>query len=318
MRMPIRICVVILLGMLVCTCDGGKEKSDTESNHTISISGAWALYPLTVKWAEEYMKIKPNIRIEVSAGGAGKGMSDMLSDFVDIGMISREIFPVEVEKGAWYIPVAKDAVVGTINAKNPYIKEIQLHGATKEMLRKIWIEQSVTTWEALYGQQGNTVIHVYTRSDACGAAQIWAQFIGGNQDDLGGVGVYADPGLADAVIKDTLGIGFNNINYAYDPATGELAQGLAILPLDLNNSLKLESEENFYATRTELLNAINQGVYPSPPARNLFFACHGLPQKSYLVEFLRWILTDGQRYVLESGYITISAQELQKAVDSLR
>ncbi len=317
MKLYARICVIILLGMIICTCDRGADKGNMPSGHTISISGAWALYPLTVKWAEEYMKLKPNIRIEVSAGGAGKGMSDVLSDFVDIGMISREIFPVEIKKGAWYVPVAKDAVVATINERNPYLKKLQLHGISKELLREIWINQTITIWEALYEEQGNTVIHVYTRSDACGAAQIWAQFLGGNQDDLGGVGVYADPGLAGAVIKDELGVGYNNINYAYDPATGEVIKGLAILPLDLNNSGKLESEEDFYSSRTELLDAINQGRYPSPPARNLFFACHGLPQKSYIVEFIRWILTEGQKYVLESGYIVVSVQELLKACDSL-
>ena len=53
---------------------------------TIKVSGAWALYPMMVKWAEEYQEIHPNVKIEVSAGGAGKGMTDALAGLVDIGL----------------------------------------------------------------------------------------------------------------------------------------------------------------------------------------------------------------------------------------
>ena len=37
----------------------------------IQLSGAFALYPMAVKWAEEFRKIHPKVRIDISAGGAG-------------------------------------------------------------------------------------------------------------------------------------------------------------------------------------------------------------------------------------------------------
>ena len=39
---------------------------------TLSLSGAWALYPMALKWVEEFQKINPKVRIDVQAGGAGK------------------------------------------------------------------------------------------------------------------------------------------------------------------------------------------------------------------------------------------------------
>jgi len=42
------------------------------------------------KWAEEYTKLYPNIKIDISAGGAGKGITDVLSGMVDIAMVSDE------------------------------------------------------------------------------------------------------------------------------------------------------------------------------------------------------------------------------------
>src|SRR5476649_2502276 len=86
---------------------------------TISISGAFALYPITVKWAGEFKKLHPKVVFNISAGGAGKGITDALSGLVDIGLASRDIYPVEVKKGAYTVYVTKDAVVPTYNTANP-------------------------------------------------------------------------------------------------------------------------------------------------------------------------------------------------------
>ena len=317
MKIRYRVYVIICLAIIVAGCSGNRDSAESGQTGTITISGAWSLYPLAVKWAEEYMKINPGIRLEVSAGGAGKGMSDVLANMVDIGMISREINQAEIAKGVWWIPVAKDAVVVTINAENPYLAELLGGGMTRELLREIWIKNSMPTWESLLRKQGNSPLHVYTRSDACGAAQTWAAYMGGKQEDLAGVGVYGDPGLAEAVKQDRFGIGFNNINYAYDPAGGTVIRGLAVLPLDLDNNGRIEQAEDFYSLKTTLLEAIRRGDYPSPPARELYFSSNGKPAKPSVIAFIRWILTEGQRYIPEAGYIPVSPSELKQALSTL-
>ena len=59
----------------------------------LSFSGAFALYPMAVKWAEEFKKANPEVKIDISAGGAGKGMTDVLNNMFDIGMVYRDINP---------------------------------------------------------------------------------------------------------------------------------------------------------------------------------------------------------------------------------
>ena len=70
----------------------GEERSmssqgegERELKGSISISGAFALYPMVVTWAEEFKKLHPEVKIDISAGGAGKGMTDVLSGMVDVG-----------------------------------------------------------------------------------------------------------------------------------------------------------------------------------------------------------------------------------------
>ena len=122
---------------------------------------------------------------------------------------------------------------------------------------------------------------------------------------------FGDPGLAQAVKKDPLGIGYNNIGYAYDATTRKQIKGIRVVPVDLNDNGKIDSEEDFYTSMNDLIGAISSGKYPSPPARELFFVMKGSPKNNKVVtEFIQWVLTDGQKYVNEAGYISLTKDKI--------
>ena len=303
--MKTTISYLIVAALLLSGCASQKKKEQT-----ITISGAFALYPLVVKWAETYREDHPNVRFNISGGGAGKGMADALSGAVDLGMFSREISLEEKEKGVWWIGLAIDAVVPTISNKNPYLSRLKERGMTQDEFRSIFIEGSLTNWNKLFSSESEIPIAVYTRSDACGAAGTWAKYLGGTQEDLKGIGIYGDPGLAEAVTKDLTGIAFNNTIFAYDLKTGKKQTGIEVIPIDINGNGTIDKEEDFYESFEEILTAITNGAYPSPPARELYFVAKGKPQKQSTLDFIRWTLTDGQKYVKEAGYVPIDQNKL--------
>lgn len=284
----------------------------------ISVSGAFALYPVMVTWADEYSKLNPNVVFDVSGGGAGKGMSDALSGAVDIGMVSRSIAEEELAQGAYGVGVTKDAVFGTLSANNPYLEKILSQGLTRDTLAGIFLTGEITTWGQALGDPAITdAIHVYTRSDACGAAEMWVKYIGGKkQEELKGIGVNADPGLLEAVIKDPLGIGYNNLNYAYDINTGLPLEGAAVIPLDVNENAVVDPSEELLEM-AQAIAAVNDGRYPSPPARILNLVTKGKPEGEVL-NFISWILTDGQAFVSDAGYIQLTAEELAASQELLK
>ncbi|OPZ99470.1 MAG: Phosphate-binding protein PstS precursor [Planctomycetes bacterium ADurb.Bin412] len=310
-----KLITIALVGIQLVFVGCQKKTSETENSDslrgTITVSGAWALYPMVVKWAEEFQVLHPEVKIDVAAGGAGKGMADTLAGAVDIGMVSRDINPAETEKGACGFAVTKDAVVPTLNASNPLCGQVLAQGIKKQTLMDIWIHGKVKNWAEVVNAPGSHPISVYTRSDACGAAEVWAKYLGGKQEDLTGVGVYGDPGLAEAVKKDALGIGYNNVNFAYDAQTKKPIEPLCIVPIDLNDNGQIDPEENFYGSLEEILTAIREDRYPSPPARQLYLVTKGVPQGNLVREFLLWILTDGQQYVTETGYINLKNEQLE-------
>lgn len=320
------ILVLIVIATIVgagCTSSAsapsnGAGNTTKTGSGKVTISGAFALYPMMVKWGEEYNKIHPDVKIEISAGGAGKGMTDALSGMVDIGMVSREISADEVKKGAVYVAVTKDAVIPTINANNPVNAELQKQGVNKTIFRMIFINETITTWGAVVNKPSVTEkINVYTRSDACGAADVWSKYMGKYaQENLQGLGVFGDPGLAGAVISDRLGIGYNNIGFAYDANTTKPIEGLAVIPLDINDNGKLDADEQVYATRDQIVAAINAGKYPSPPSRELNIVTKG-KFTGETEKFVRWILTDGQQYVEESGYLALSQERIQQQLGKI-
>ena len=282
-----------------------------ELEGTISISGAFALYPITVKWASEFKKLHPKVVFNISAGGAGKGITDALSGLVDIGLASRDIDPSEVKKGAYTIYVTKDAVVPTFNTGNPDASSLLAKGVKKDQFQNIFVAGTILNWKQLAGKV-SVPIHVYTRSDAAGAGETWAKYFGKKQEDLLGVGVYGDPGLAQAVKKDPAAIGYNNIAYLYDLKTRKQVAGVHALPIDVNGNGKIDPDEDFYGTIDELTAAIADGKYPSPPARNLGFLFKGKPKKKELIEFVKYVLTTGQKFVDENGYIALSKTKIQE------
>jgi len=294
---------------------GVQTQEAKELEGTITLSGAWALYPMAVRWGEEFQKLHPKVKVEVSAGGAGKGMADAIGGLVDIGMVSRDVDKSEIEKGAYPIGVTKDAVVVTINAKNPVLNELLSKGVKRKTFVDIYINGTVKTWGEVVGKpEIKQEIHVYTRSDAAGAPEIWAKYLGKKQENLKGTGVYGDPGLLAAVQKDALGIGYNNYNYAQDMKTGVPVAGVQIISFDVNENGVVDPEEDI-STKEKTIAAIKKGVFPHPPARVELFVTKGKPT-GLKAEFIKWVLTDGQKFVDEVGYIELSketlAEELKK------
>ncbi len=282
----------------------------------ISVSGAFALYPLMNSWAEEFQKIHPGVKFDITSGGAGKGMQDVLAQKVDIGMVSREITSEEETQGAYPIVVAKDAVFPMINAQNPVLSDLQTHGVSREILIKIFINGEIKTWGQVVGKPGITdEIHVYTRTETCGAAETWGLYLGGRQTDLLGNGRFGDSGIIRALVNDPLGIGYSNQIYAY--GVGDVPPaGTIILPIDLNGNQQAEPDE-ILDTRQKASAAVASGLYPAPPSRFLYLVTNGKPD-GIVQAFIEWILVDGQSNIDRLGYVQLSSELLDISLQKIR
>ncbi len=314
--------LLVVASLLLAGC-GSSEANPAEAgtnslSGTISVSGAFALYPMMTVWADEFHKLNPNVEFDVQGGGAGKGMTDTIAGAVDIGMISRSIKDEETAQGIFWVSVTKDAVFPIISAENPVAAEILKTGISQEIFSKIFISGEIKTWGEVVGKPEITdEIHVYTRSDACGAGEMWAKFAGGKvQDDIQGIGVNGEPSLVDTVIKDPQGIGYSNLNSVFDLSGGTLIAGAIVPPVDINANGAVDADE-YYKTMNEAVSAVASEKYPSPPARFENLATKGKPTGLTLA-FIQWILTDGQQYLGQAGYVPLTAEQQTEALAKLK
>ena len=312
MNIPWRWGIAVALLILLIFAGGCVKRNQTTQSSpaqlsgTISLSGAWAIYPLAVKWGEAFQALHPQVKFEISAGGAGKGMTDVLSGAVDIGMVSREIDDAEIAKGAFPVFIAKDAVFPTVNARNPALSELQAKGISLTTFAEIYIAGNVTNWKDAVGGP-DTPIHLFTRSDACGAASAWAATLGRyKQDNLKGVGVYGDPGVLDAVRRDPLGLGYNNLGFIF---TGErVVDGIVIVPIDANHNGTVDPEERI-DSREKAYQVVAKGQYPG--TRREYFVTKDQPT-GIVKAFIAFALSAEGTKVLNNIGVYVSLADKEK------
>jgi len=314
--------LLVVISLLLAGCGASTPEpaqSGTDSlSGTISVSGAFALYPMMTVWADEFHKLHPDVEFDVQGGGAGKGMTDTIAGAVDIGMISRDIKEEETAQGIFWVSVTKDAVFPIISAENPVAEKILAQGISQEIFNKIYITGEIKTWGEVVGDPTNTdEIHVFTRSDAAGAAEQWSKFCGGKaQEDLKGIGVNGEPSILDTVIKDPLGIGYGNLNSIFDMGSGNIVPGIIIPPIDIDKNGKADAVE-IYKVKEDAFGAVANGTYPSPPARFENLATLGKPEGLELA-FIEWILTDGQQYLESAGYVPLTPEQQAESLAKLK
>ena len=99
--------------------------------------------------------------------------------------------------------------------------------------------------------------------------------------------------------------------------TDKKQPGIEPVPIDVNENGRIDSVENFYADLQTVLSAINDGRFPSPPARDLYFITKGKPQDKALLDFFKWALTEGQKYVKESGFVPLPDERIKEELKKL-
>ncbi|MCL2209755.1 MAG: phosphate ABC transporter substrate-binding protein [Treponema sp.] len=160
--------VAVLLAAAVLTgafAGGGQEKN---SGYTIEIGGSTSVTPLMEMFAEEYHKVKPNVKININGTGSGDGINNA-GVLYQIGMSSRDLTPAEQGKGLKAEVVAIDGIAVIINRSNP------VSGLTVEQIRDIYTG-AVTDWSQVGGNRG--VIAVISREEGSGTRGAFEELVG--------------------------------------------------------------------------------------------------------------------------------------------
>lgn len=183
------------------------------ASRTLTVKGSDTLVDLTKRWAQSFMRARPDVRIQVTGGGSGTGLAALENGITDVAMSSRHITAeerarLEARHGhpPIEVPVALDGVAFFINDRNP------VQALTLEQLKSIFVGDT-TRWSQLGGP--DRPIAVYTRENSSGTWAFVKEHLLRELDfapssmPMPGTG-----GVVNAVSQEKWGIGFGGAAFA--------------------------------------------------------------------------------------------------------
>jgi phosphate transport system substrate-binding protein len=264
------------------------------------------------------MKLHPEVKIVVTPSGTGQGINDLLTKKNQLAMISRPLTDAELEAGVWTVPVAKDGVAVIVNQRNPYLKRILDQGLSPFEFLKVFTSDKPVSWGELVDTIGKEKVVVFKRADESGASDVFAGFLNRESADLKGTGVTGDDEMIKSVQNNPLAIGFCNFSYAFNPATGDQMKDIQIIPADLDFDNKIDRKEIPFNNLDKAHRGLWLGIYPKNLCRELLVGSDGKPHDPVLLEFLRYILTDGQNDIKASGLCELNEVYIGYSLEKLK
>ncbi len=288
----------ILAGLFITLAGcGGNQGSPTADGDglsgSIKVIGSNTVTPLSTVWAEDFMKIHPDVSIGVSGPGSGAGIAALINGTTDICQASRTIKQSEIENARangiepYEIQVATDALSVVVNPANP-VSEL-----TIAQLSAIYTGR-ITNWKEV---GGNDITIVAISRDTNSGTHVFfkehvVQMKGLNSEDKSleyGSKVLFLPSTeegASEVAKNPNAIFYPGLGYVTDEvkplAVKKTADDPGVLP----------------SVATAL-----DGTYPV--ARPLLYYTNGVPD-GVIKAFIDYCLSaEGQARVTEVGYVPL-------------
>lgn len=205
--------VLLILPMLFVGCK--KKESDVEKT-VITVKGSDTMVNLAQKWAEEYMKLHPEVSIQVTGGGSGTGVAALLNKTTEIANSSRDLKTSEFDdaKGKGITPVVHQvALDGIAVIVHP---ESKVDNLTIKQVSDIF-SGKITNWKQVGGS--DLPITLYGRENSSGTYEFFKEHVLGKVD---GKQVDYSPStqvlqgtaaLGEAVARDKKGIGYGGVGY---------------------------------------------------------------------------------------------------------
>jgi len=309
----------------------------------INGAGATFPYPIYSKWFSEYNKLHPDVEINYQSIGSGGGIRQLSNQTVFFGASDGPMTADQMQAAPGrilHLPTVLGGVVPIYNL--PGDPDLKFTGAVIAdiILGKInkWNDPAIATINPGISLPGTDIV-VAHRSDGSGTTYIFVDYLSKVSPEFKkkvgvatsvnwpvGVGGKGNEGVA-GLVKQTPGaFGYveliyaiqNKISYgsvrntdgefvksSLDSVTAAAAAASKVMPPDF---------------RVSITNAPGKGVYPiSSFTWMLFFENPRDKQRARIMnEFMRWALTEGQKYAATLGYAPLPADVVALELEALK
>jgi phosphate transport system substrate-binding protein len=314
-----------------------------DAQSTINGAGATFPYPIYSKWFAEYNKLKSNVQINYQSIGSGGGIRQLTNQTVFFGATDGPMTPEQMQAAPGkilHLPTVLGAVVpiynlpgtsGEIKFNGPVLADIFLGKITK------WDDPAIAKLNS--GMKlPSTDITVVHRSDGSGTSYIWVDYLAKVSPDwlkkVGvatsvnwpvGLGGKGNEGVSGLVQQTPGSLGYVELIYALQNkiaygsvqnAEGEFVRATIQAVTAAAGAAVKNMPKDF---RVSITNAPGKGVYPISSFTwiLLYENPKDKAQSKVMVDFMKWALTDGQKFASELGYAPLPAEVVKLEMDAL-
>ena len=272
--------------------EGAAAPAPEVKKTVIQNCGSDTMLQVAGKWSAEYGAANPNVSVEVTGGGSGVGINNLVKGLTNIANASRDMKQEEKDEAkaatgkapAEFI-VGYDAIGIYVHKNNP-INEIAM-----EDLAAIYIENpTVTKWSQLGVKiPGNDEIVVVSRQNSSGTYAYFREHVLAKKDfKLGMQSMSGSKDVVDLVSKTPGAIGYSGMGYKTDAV----------------KFVSIAAKKGDPAFSPSVATVADK-TYPLARSLNMFTL--GQPDGE-IKKYIDWILSpDGQKILEEEGYIPVSA-----------
>jgi phosphate transport system substrate-binding protein len=295
---------------------------------TINGAGATFPYPIYSKWFAEYNKLHPNVQINYQSIGSGGGIQQITRQTVFFGASDGPMTEEQIKAAPapiLHLPTVLGAVVPVYNVAGvstdlkftgPLLADIYLGKIAK------WNDPAIAKLNPGVSLPATEIIVVH-RSDGSGTTYIWVDYLSKMSPEFQrkvgvktsvkwptGVGGKGNEGVAGLVTQTPGAIGYVELIYALQNkisdgsvqnAAGEFVKASvqSVTMAAAGAAAKMPAD-----FRVSITNAPGNGVYPisSFTWLLLYENPKDKAQGRMMSDFMKWALTDGQKYCADLGY----------------
>jgi phosphate transport system substrate-binding protein len=276
--------------LVACAAPSASTGGPGVAGSSIQNVGSDTMVNLALAWAEAYQAAHADVRIAVTGGGSGTGISSLLNGTIDIAKASRQIKQEEVDKAKAnnITPVehvvARDAIAVIVHPSNP------VQHLTLQQISDIYTGK-LTTWRQVGGEnrpivllsrESNSGTHVFFLEQVIrlGDSKSKALF---SPDTLL---LPSSEGITAEVRQNPNAIGYDGLGYVTPEvktiAIARKPAGPFVLPGSAS---------------------VTNNTYPI--ARDLYMLTAGQPTGA-IAQYLDWILSPaGQQIVVNLGFVPL-------------
>ena len=346
--------LVVCAAVFLCatySCGGG-SRSETASTPAalarsaggqINGAGATFPYPIYSKWFEEYRKIHPDVQINYQSIGSGGGIRQLTNQTVAFGATDGPMTDEQLKAAPGpilHFPTVLGADVPVYNIPDvtaelkftgPLLADIFLGKVTK------WNDPAIARVNPGVSLPASdiTVAH---RADGSGTTYIWADYLSKVSPDwksrVGvatsvnwpvGVGGKGNEGVTSLVRQTPGAIGYVELIYALQNKidfgsvqnkAGEFVKASEASVTAAAAAAGQQMPEDF---RVSITDANGAGAYPISSFTWILLYQDPKEKREALVmvDFLKWALTDGQKFAGALGYAPLPASVVELEMKAL-